>query len=790
MKKLAAIAFLIAAVLLCACTVANNVETTQPTTEVEPAQTETPLPEPTPIPELTKIELLVDIPLNTRVLNETETEGVYSVALHEEEEERPAVPTYTWYINGADADTIDEVVLEFDVFDTVRPLDGKYYGYDQAFYIILHNFDTIPGVPPGSADRMIYRRGDIDRNIMLKTPELGVDLKKYAEWEGEHVRISIPYSEFQTALRDLALQFLPGTTFGNLHIYLWGENGLYADTVQVVTQRVEYPERDLMTDVIEPIFTGGMEPFPMVDDIGHELGNRIHGNNNGLNITKEGLAINADGSVNMPVSFYDLGEYKNEVQGKYAVVPEGIAPALAVLGGFGCFSEEQQRQVVNFVVKQMMNENGQFYGVYDIKQQKMVATDRKAAALPILSELAGYMNYNAGPDVNYKFVSNQVVDLIANSMIANDILRVGDKLYYAPYGIDENGVMELKLSDFAISPALLGLMNQYSLDGSRLREEYGCATLLEGISNSLKLILEGQEQNETRLPSEELTVLFSADGESYELQPSDTFNINNSYFSIGLFGYIGFSNAINDFAFYKTGFNESIDHTVMRLAKVKDGAYTQSQVREIRKIESRFAEMTNAYEICDTLYESWLDVYNFLKVQTSDTIYANAYNVHTGEIVEATVEVSYSSFGWFPPFTEHFGTTATSMNYYLLVGIFNDEAMARESGHLTLVNLDAFVQILEGTSRTLGASNPDMYAAIGFDIWGFDSLRYAGGNWSIGMDTYPLHYAAGANLTRENWKVFTMRKINQFTEDEDNYLTPDDPFPTFYDHIPAVMIVS
>ena len=45
----------------------------------------------------------------------------------------------------------------------------------------------------------------------------------------------------------------------------------------------------------------------------------------------EGLVINPDGSVNMPVSFYDLGEYANEVKGKYAVVPEGLVPAFATL---------------------------------------------------------------------------------------------------------------------------------------------------------------------------------------------------------------------------------------------------------------------------------------------------------------------------------------------------------------------------------------------------------------------------------------------------------------------------
>ena len=787
MKKLAAIAFLIAAVLLCACTVANNVETTQPSTEFEPAQTETPVPEPTPIPELTKLELLVDIPLNTRVLNETETEGVYSVALHEDEPYWPTVPIYCWYINGTQADTIDEVVIEFDVLDTVRPLDGKYYGYDQAFYIILHNFDTIPAMPPWSDSYISFRRGDIDRNIMINTPEIGVDLRKYAQRDGEHVQIRIPYSEFQNASKDLTLLFLPGTTFGNLNISIWGEDGLFADAAAEISQRIEYPERDLMNDVIEPLFTGGMEPFPIVSNPESELNSRIHGGPYKINVMEKGLVVNPDGSVNMPVSFYDLGEYADEVQGKYAVIPEGIVPALANLKGYGGFTEEQMRQVVNFVMEEMMNEDGQFYGVYDIEQQKLVATDRKAAALPILSELAGYMNYNAGPDLNYKFVSNQVVDKIANSIIADDIVRVGDTLYYAPYGVSEDGVMDLKLSDFAISVSLFGLMTEYSQDGRRLEEEYGCAMLLEGVANSLKLILEGQEQNATRLPSTELRVVFSGDRETYELQPSDTFDINNSYFSIGLMSYQGFYNTIDQFAYYKNGFNESVDHVFIRLKNVKDAAYTPNQVRAIREVEARYAEMTNAYQICDILYESWLDVYNFLKVQTSDTIYANAYNVHTGESVGATTEIRYNSFEWTTPFVKRFGTPATSLNYFLLAGIFNDETMAQESGHLALVNLDLHIALFSPFS----AINPDTYADNGFNIWGYDSLRYAiSNNMPITVETYPLFGGTGYNMNRENWRVFAMRKMNQFMSEGVERLTPDDAFPTFYDHVPAVTIES
>jgi hypothetical protein len=176
-------------------------------------------------------------------------------------------------------------------------------------------------------------------------------------------------------------------------------------------------------------------------------------------------------------------------------------------------------------------------------------------------------------------------------------VRVGDTLYYAPYGIDENGVMDLKLSDFPITSSLFNLLTEYSQDRSRLEERYGCAILLEGVANSLSLILEGQEQNATRLPSSELRVTFSSDGKSYELQPSDTFSINNSYFSIGLMQFASYYCNIDQFAYFTTTFNETIDRNVMRLADVVDGAYNESQVRSIRDIEACYGEMKNAYRI-------------------------------------------------------------------------------------------------------------------------------------------------------------------------------------------------
>jgi len=774
-KKL--ISILLAALLLCGCAVSNDGDTTQAASANEQTQTEepivTPVPGPTPVPGLTSIALPAEVAFNAGALSETETDGVYSVALPEEEEDRPNAPTYTWYINGTDADVIDEVVIEFDVFDTVRPLDGMYFGYDEAFYVILHNFETIPAQPPWPYN-VEQTAGDTDQEAMLRLPELGVDLKKFASWEDKHVRIVIPYTEFQNAPKDLTLQFLPGTTFGNLTIRLLGADGLYEDEIERISQTVESPGRspmlkELSADFREVYGVGlnqeGFHNRTAVDDMTFNQW-----------IMKAGLVINPDGSINMPVALYDLGDYANQVQGDYAVIPEGIVSALTTLshtdGGF--FTEEDQRQVVSFILENMMNENGQFYGIYDIAQQKLVATDRKAAALPILAILCGYL-------------SDRDVDLIANSILANDIVRVGDTLYYAPYGISEDGIMDLKLSDFVITGGLYGLFIDYSNDGSRLNEKYGCAMLMEGIANSLKLILEGQEQNATRLPSSELRVVFSGDGESYELLPSGTFSINNSFFSVGMISFECLRYSINEFKFVDDTIQNDIDWVFIRLNKVKNGAYTVQQAKAIRDLEVLYAEYSNAYTIMNTLYESWLDVYNFLRVQTSGTAYAPGYDVQTGEMIEAPADDAlYSAFHELAKYRIRFGTPAVPMNYFCLVGIFNDEAMSKEC--VNLVQAIYYMHLMYFDSQP-DQQNPDIYVDNGFNIWGYDSLIYASGGWlTAGMQTRHQYTSSGLCLSRENWRVFAMRKANQFMEDETGYLTPDDVFPTFYDDIPAVTI--
>ncbi len=719
-------------------------------------------------------------------------DGVYNVELPDEGVDYPAMPTYTWYINGTESDKVIDIVLEFDLIDTVAPLDNNFFGYDRGYFVTLHNFETIPLTPSwwrGSANDLA-KYGNTNRTAMILMPELGVDLQKYVTTEVHpdgttHVIIIIPYSQFQTASKDLTLQFLPGTTFGNLVAYIKG-SGLTQDIADSIAKTIKYDSFDheaFKMEILRNVNAkqSKVESKYMIQD--KDLNVTALGNMVERTVLNQGLFVNPDGSVNMHVSFYDIKEYEDEIQGEYAVVPEGLVSAFSVLNqvnGAVRYSYEDKRAVVEFALR-MIDENGQFAGIYDISQGRIVALDRKTSALPILSVMLLMNNSET-------VLTNAEIDSVMNLIIANNIVRVGDSLYYTPEGLSEDGVMNLTLDDFVLNGAFLNLMNEYSLNPSRLIEEFGCAKLMEAFANSLQLVLEGQEMNETRLPSSKLKVCFSSDG-SYELQPSDTFMMEGSYFSMGLASYQGMNAYLINFR-YEQNNNRAFDTWINKVASDKDGNYDEKQSHYIREAAAMYSEVYNAYKIINTFYESWLDVYNFIKAQPVSTIYAQGYNVHTGEMIPAEAGKFHSRFTWLTALRERFGTPSVSMNWFLLVGMFNDEARMTDTASLCMNQYDLYVSRLFG-SLNLDYSNPDIYADNGFNLWGYDSLKYIlsyGGVTATECTRY-LFGTSGHSLNRENTGELIRRTLNQFLDDT-HQLGPDDAIPLFYDSIPSADIVG
>ena len=811
MKKQILVLFIVLS--LCGCSVSENMGAAQVPTEngqtqsIESDPTSTPEPIPTPEPTPPQPVKSVALPIavakneqflmhvsdneNADLVSEMGTplasllspgDDAYYTAFNPDRMNilqlgDPFMPTFVWYINGSHADKIAEVVIEFDLLEIIPPLHPDFFSYDKAYCITLHHIQNIKRVPEG-------QHGQLDGDILpIDMPELGEDLRKYAKQDGTHVTITIPYSEFQSTAKDLTLQFLPGTTFANLSVNLWGAEELSETILSEISQKIDRPEHDLLGEVLSLLHEPN-DAWCVPNEreaILNEVGSRIHSNE----VIGEGLIVNPDGSVNMPVSFYDLGEYADEVKGKYAVIPEGLVPAFATLSS--CPYNDLQkpynkRNLVDFVFENLMDETGQFYGVYDIEQGKTVAAGRKSPALPILSSMCEPI----GGMPNTCVLSDKEIKLILNSIIANDLIRVGDKLYYAPRGISGDGVMELNLSDLAISVSLLEILVDYSVDKSCLDEKYGAAMLLEGYINSLKLVVEGQEQNETRLLSSKLKVIFKDGGRGYELQPSDIFDIKDSFYAnIGIIGPLSNNSCFGKFTFEKTNCA-----CTDRLSGGKDGVYDESQKRYIRDCERQYAEIDNMYEIQTTFYECFLHIYNFLQMQPAETAYAPQYNVHTGEMIEAPADMLYPEFREFmAPMISRIGTPATLMNYYLLVDIFNNETEV-----LGTAKVIPFIYERWTDDCVFGSQGvdriPDLYADNGFNIWGYDSLYPMFESYAMFGMNEPLYNRLGFSFGREGWKEYTMRKLNDHIRNEEDKVTLDDEFPLFYDHLPETIIAD
>ncbi|MEX1308617.1 MAG: hypothetical protein AB1Z19_08820, partial [Eubacteriales bacterium] len=235
MKK--TIAIILIALFLSAC-VAPDAKTSAPSsTDNGQVQLEMPDPTATPVPTPVLLEKRVALPVvvshNAQFLKELDVEAdadfqtemetpiaelvspeddAYYVEFNQDrmnglQLDRPDMPTYMWYINGSHALKIASVVVEFDLLETIHPLHPGFFDYDKGYYITLQYAQAIRRAPKGGESQLT---GDI---LPVEIPELGEDMRQYVNQEGVHVTITIPYSEFQGAAKDLTLQFMPGTTF-------------------------------------------------------------------------------------------------------------------------------------------------------------------------------------------------------------------------------------------------------------------------------------------------------------------------------------------------------------------------------------------------------------------------------------------------------------------------------------------------------------------------------------------------------------------------------------------------
>jgi hypothetical protein len=129
------------------------------------------------------------------------------------------------------------------------------------------------------------------------------------------------------------------------------------------------------------------------------------------------------------------------------------------------------------------------------------------------------------------------------------------------------------------------------------------------------------------------------------------------------------------------------------------------------------------------------------------------------------------------------------MNWFNLVGMFNDEERMLDTGHLVINNYEMYLNgIIEPNNSDF--SDPSIYVENGFNVWGYDSLRYPLMNNIAGSSSnYFFFNRSGMSFNREDWLEYTLRNLNE-NRNEDQALTLDSEVPFFYDHVPSTVIAE
>ena len=681
---------------------------------------------PTPVPQ-EWVELPVPEAENAELLIKNADDSL-SVFLDEEnldDRHHPAMPGYIWPLN-AKVEGIVSIVVEFDLIDTVDSDDLYFYGYDRGYFIGLHNLDDVSDVlfyftmntnewditmiddDPGKLSHLTAEN-------KLYYPELAEDLSRYTTSDvSGHYVVNIPYEQFNGGASDLVLQFLPGATYANVRIYVDGDESFDAAKLEELTAE---KAPILVEDFNDLTSWMGAEAQSLEGMIWRDVTAQIATLSKwSPNVISDGL-INTDGTANMYLADYDLEGYEDEIIGDFGVVPEGIMALIMAVDDSDFLSFSRNRTaLVTFVLDNMVDpETGLIYGVWDNAQGALFATDRvSGATLQIASAML------ATNDVDHTRIQ-----ALFDAVIEHEILEINNTYYYVPGGeIGEDGTIELDLADFAVTDSFLHYFLDMIWYDKEDQQEDPLATykMLEGFANSLELLLEGQEQNPTNLPADTLTVTFNEDG-TYNFESIGEFHMDNLFFSVlPISQGHNYASATSGFQFMMAEkFDELIEHF---LTAKGDGneEYATQELDQARKIASYYQ---NSMRIVNTSYQMYYDVYNFIKLQDGNTIFAAGYDVYSGDIIlRDSVGEEDGSAPW-DVYQQRFGASNTAVNYAFMNLFFHDQDLSREALKMVLTTFAMFDGYVLNYEVELDMSDPETISRFfekGYSIVGNDGV--------------------------------------------------------------------
>lgn len=653
------------------------------------------------------------------------------------------MPSYIWSLN-AKVEGIETIVVEFDLLDTVDPDDLYFYGYDRGFFIGLHNLDDVSDVlfyytmnsnewDATMIDEDPGKLSHLTAENKLYYPELAEDLSRYSTSDANgHYIVHIPYEQFNSGMRNLVLQFLPGAIYTNVRIYADGSGGFGVGRLDELISEQPPVELEDFNDLTFHLWedresVDGMMRSDVIDKIKKE--------NQWSEKTISDALINEDGTTNMYLADYDLEGYEDEIVGEYGVVPEDVmAIIVAVNNNWDDPSFSQNRTaLVNFVLDNMVDpETGLIYGVWDNAQGVLVATDRiSRSTLQIAIAMMGTEN-----------VDEARIWALIDAVIEHELLYINGTYYYVPGGqLSADGTVELDLDDFAVTEGFMSYFRDMIWYHKEDQQKDPLATYktLEGFANSMELLLEGQEQNPTNLPPGTLRVTFNEDG-TRTFESVGEFHMDNVFFSIWAIAHeFNYAEATSGFQFMMAEkFNELIEHFLTAKADGNE-EYAAQDLEQARRIASYYQ---NSMRIVNTSYQMYYDVYNFTKAQDGSTIFAAAYDVNTGDVVfRDSVGEEDGSAPW-DAYQRRFGATNTAVNYAFMNLFFHDQELAEESLKMVMTSIGLFDGFVLNEPVDLDISDTEVLTRFfekGVSIVGNDGIwfeRYfAGPKWPCSIST-------------------------------------------------------
>jgi len=611
---------------------------------------------------------------------------------------------------------------------------------------------------------------------------------------------------FRGGHRDLVLKFLPGAVFSNVEARVTHDGSADPSAITSLLQPSAEPAWSL-NDVYPEwwsAFGGCPDPGDLYDCLRQSVYRNTGMDGDGLppglrssedmrNVFAntrqwawQGAAnymMNADGSVNLAFADYDLDPYTAELTGEYGVVPEGLLSVLQRLeyGNFmdQNFAVQSKAALVDFLFREMQDpDTGLIHGIWDNDQQKLAARDRRAANLPLWSIMNGY-GYTAEEIgvIEQAQLNEWLIDIMAHEFVL-----VGEKYYYAPRGIDAEGVLELHLEDFAFTSGMYGTLYQIALadPGTEysMPDPETVVRILEGTSNSMKIYMEQQAITPTHLPADKLWVHFDSQG-GYTLEFSEQFSIANEFFAVtpaslapsfSSIGWLVFKT--NDYWPEMPDIDMS-DHYPAQASILRQGTNisAESWYTALRQARAAVGEYYYAVHLLSDTSKMLYQVYSFARQQPAETALAPAYNIHTGAPVWGAGSGDAEPGSW-EGFRYRFGSLAAAGSWFQVAGRFGDARLHELTLSLQEIGFGAlWNRLLEdcgGREDCVYRMELADYADLGYSPVSYDSGITLTGSWAAELDIYIPSWGAHNFAWRDEME--SLAELERLLDQSDGFM--------------------